>query len=1350
MTRILPLVLFLLLSSPVLAEGGQWEKEARYGQRWIVHLEDAPTLEYTGPDSAKARPQGAAGPMLQATAPGVTGRPFDLNDAAIRAYSEHLDGRHERFIAEAGMRLGRTLVPVARLRHTLNSVILEVDPAEAAVLEALPGVVGVERERMYSLQLSSGPRQIGAPAVWGGTSQLPAARGEGIVVGVIDSGINWNHRAFSDDPADSAGFIYENPLGERLGLCGRSSVQCNDKLIGVYDFTSQSTDGLDKDGHGTHVAAIAVANEWEPGQAGVANRANLVSYRVCLEQDPEDDDSGGCQGSAIRSALEQAVMDGVDVVNFSIGSPDSLNPWTSSTARQALNVRDAGITFVTSGGNEGPGRGTVGWPAEAPWALAVGSSTTSACAMSRIEVEGQGTRSVRYGTGPNDSAAALGFLPIRRGEAFDGNSLGCTAFPAGAFDNSTALLERGDCTFEVKVGNAEAAGARAVLIFNNVADGAICMAGLETTNVPAAAMTRSDGLDLDRLVRDNAGQRARFAQDSLADQVSSFSSRGPSDSVPGVMKPNVLAPGQGIEAAYIPGSDDVAGLTGTSMASPHVAGAVALLRQLNPGLKPDQATSIIETTAEAQPVTVSGEPASIHDRGAGRVRVDLAARAGLYLPVTRSEFLAANPALGGDLRQLNLPGMVNEHCGSQCTFTRTVRALRAGSWSVSAEGEPDIEVSPSSFSLQPGESRQLTITIRPAPRGNTALQDGAVVLTPSSLSAPVPGVVQLATQRLPIGVRSTTGEVNLPERVAIDAASRQGRHLLGLGFVDDLPEAVFRTSGIVVPVVEEFRLPQDSDNSDPYDDSAGTKTFLVDVPEGAMALWAETTASSAPDIDLFVGRDANRDGRAQESEERCRSITPDELERCVITNPTPGTWWVVVQNWASSSALDDSVRLELAVLKEEQSPSLTAFGPGRHQAGPLEIEVFWDDPSLRAGERVLGVVGVSSRRDQSSDVGIVPLVIQLDRRAPVSTTVVFPGETVPVAVPGGGRHDRLVFDVPPTASSIEVTIEGEADVSGSLRRVPFASIRETAPATPAPAGPVLASGSGSASGFRLARSGNVEPGRYFIELDNSSASDRVVQVTVAVQDSAAVVPRFGFWAPVGTESNPRQDIAQGIEWQKAGDGFALWYSYEPGGLPVFYLGQAALDPNSSVWAAEVSRYTIGDANQLPDVAGVIGITAVSEEEMIFSWRLNGGHGSDIKMNFNAATCPMVDGEPVSYTGTWFTPGQDQGGSSVVVTDNAQGHIRYYYDGLGVGRWVLATDGGGAPLSEEMELFEFRGFCPNCESTEVSSEVVGVYSRSYEGENDGIEAMEFVSRPPLGESISIEVPISKLSTRVPCP
>ncbi|MEE4638068.1 MAG: S8 family serine peptidase, partial [Wenzhouxiangella sp.] len=1287
----------LFLSLLVVATGQSVQatgKTDNFGSRWIIELQDAPTLEFAGSDAALEQDAAVAMPVLEATAPAVTGRAFDALDPSVQAYESFLQQRQTEFMDQAQAVLGRKLAKAGSTRLVANTVIVEgISGADAQRLRELPGVRSIQRERLYRLQLSDGPALIGARTLAEGVSQLPPVRGEGTVVGIIDSGINWNHRAFSANPAFSGGYEYNNPYGAFLGLCSRANVLCNDKLVGVYDFTSDSTDGEDTDGHGTHVAAIAAGNEWQNVAAGadsaggVAPRAHIVSYRVCIESDPDDDDAGSCEGSAIVQALDQAVRDGVDVVNYSIGG-DPFDPWREGAARRVLNLLDAGIAFSTSAGNSGPNPETVGSPAEAPWVFAVGSSTHRERSGRQVTISGVGEWFILYGTGPDLPGFPLTNVPLRAGDAVGGTLEGCGAFPANAFGGAVALLQRGNCLFADKVDNASAAGAVAVIMVNNVGGAPIGMAGLEGTTIPAGMVSLVDGIEILEALRDAGGELpvnlprtiVDIFSESLGDQMSGFSSRGPAINAPNVMKPNVVAPGDGIQAAYVPNSTSLARLSGTSMASPHAAGSMALLRQLEPDWTPTMLVSALETTAEAEPVLAAGQPADIFDRGAGRIRVDLAARAGLYLPVTRFQFQSANPEFGGDPGALNLAGLVNENCGTSCTFTRTVTAMRSGTWSTGGEGEVDIVVSPAQFTLDPGQSQELTITVTPGGDGSNALQHGAVRLSPANLGAPVPGVVPLVTQRLPVGVRSDTGVVNLPALLRINADANQGRTRLDLGFISDLSEAVLESSALVRPQIEQFTLPQDPTNGDPYDGSAGTRTFLVDVAPGSLMLWAETVASSAPDMDLYVGQDVNGDGVAQLGEERCLSITQDALERCQIESPDPGTWWIMVQNW-TASAPQDSVTLEHAVIQPAENDDLVIYGPGSHQAGLLSVGVSWSKPEMRRDERYLGLISIAGGDSPLDRLGGVPVVLERSSALAPETTVLVPGKTQVVVAPASARHEAVFVDVPVTADRLSFDVIGDAGVSLSVQRVAFDAIRASAPEAPAPSGPVLASG--AAGGAPLVLSGAaLTPGRYYLVLDNATGEEQAVEIAASLDETGSINRQVGLWSPSGTTENPRIQIAQGITWQTAGFGFIVWYSYDENGLPLFYLGSAPVDDNSAVWSADIDAYVAAGGEQTPVRAGHVVVTMIDEGSLVFSWSVNGGQGSDIKQPVAADTCPEVDGTPVNYTGHWFTPNQNVGGTSVIVSANAQAQIRYYYDLDGVGRWFLADDPQSTdPLAE---------------------------------------------------------------------
>ncbi|MEX0916195.1 MAG: S8 family serine peptidase, partial [Wenzhouxiangellaceae bacterium] len=640
------------------------------------------------------------------------------------------------------------------------------------------------------VQTDAGPQWINAPQFWNGSTGAPDPnRGEGTVLGVIDTGVNWDSVFF--DPSQS-NLTVTNPRDGFFGLCNDDvlDIPCNDKLIGVYDFTDEDTNGFDPDGHGSHTASTAVglpltlesdhdgasgpATNIQFSTSGVAPRASFISYKAC-EADP-DEPAGNfvCPLSATSAALEQAIADEVDVVNYSIGGPAD-DPWSlGGNQRLFLNLREAGVVAAVSAGNSGPNDSTVGSPANTPWVMAVANALHGRILANRLidvsggpfplgDLVGQG---ISGGTGvvpivhARDFGNALcGTGPAELGPQCDDNTGASNPFPAGTFDGQIVVCDRGEYGRVEKGRNVQLGGAAGMILANTDFEGESTVA--DEHCLPATHVGDSDGDRLREWLESGGGHQGRltgtgrFVDPQIAGRLNDSSARGPAVGAPDLMKPNVTAPGTSIlaagtqtdEAGTGPGPDaDVQAmfLTGTSMSAPHVAGAALLLRSANPDWGVAEVVSALETTAAADIVRNSDDSeARVPDRGAGGVQVDLAAQIGLYLPVSQANFLAANPTSGGDPGALNLAGVVSDNCVGSCQFTRTVRALGAGTWNVSGEGDLDIEVTPSLFTLAEGQQREIQITVS---RGRVDLSEwgaGSVVLSPSS--------GDFTTQRLAVG-----------------------------------------------------------------------------------------------------------------------------------------------------------------------------------------------------------------------------------------------------------------------------------------------------------------------------------------------------------------------------------------------------------------------------------------------------------------------------------------------------------------------------------------------------------------------------------------------------------------------
>lgn len=734
-------------------------------------------------------------------------RRMDVKSAQARNYVKFLQQAQAGHEGQMARSAGRALKVRLRMQHALNGMVVDLTPQEAARIAKLPGVSLVEAYREYTFNSDTGPAHIGAVPVWTGTNPgaTAAFQGEGVVIGILDSGINFGSPSFAAvDPID--GYRHVNPrgAGNYLGTCAAGGVdegRCNDKLIGGYDFvcgppqnSCTNADNREEPGfgdtgsHGSHVASTAAGNRRDANFAGsvrrisgVAPRANIIAYDVCWTTISTG--TGNCGSTGSAAAIDQAIADGVvDVLNYSISGGTS--PWSDAVSLAFLNAVDAGIYVATSAGNSGPGPNTMGhlqpWTASTAAAQhgrgnfssllqVTGPGVVPAALQTIILTEGSG--------GVAHTAEIPGTTPLKVSPGIDTTSDGCVAYPANAFQGAIAVIRRGTCGFSVKANFARDAGAIAVVLANN-------QPGVLTPSVPGATtpvflVAQTDGNAIRDFAAANPSATAKIgyppmALPNVADALAAFSSRGPAG-IFDLLKPDVTAPGVGILAVMsgttISGSENLVGLmSGTSMASPHHAGAAALVRQAQPlWSAPEIKSALAMTSTQAVFKEDTVTAATPFDRGAGRIRVDQAVRAGLVLHETKANYLAANPATGGDLTALNQPSLQKGRCVDRCVFKRTFRNTLSfrQAWTVKVEGLSG-SASPSLFTVNPGESKTVTITINSFSVPQTgAFSFGSVVLQPQSIGNPNQPVL-----RLPVAVAVPPPAIAmLPETVSVSAAA---------------------------------------------------------------------------------------------------------------------------------------------------------------------------------------------------------------------------------------------------------------------------------------------------------------------------------------------------------------------------------------------------------------------------------------------------------------------------------------------------------------------------------------------------------------------------------------------------
>ena len=627
-----------------------------------------------------------------------------------------------------------------------------------ARLSRLPGVKAVYADRLYAAALYTSTALINAPVVW---NQLGgrADAGADVKVASMDGGAYYLAPMF-----DGAGYSY--PPGYRpngLGLTANN----NGKII-VSRAYFRSWDppvaeettpwpGVGGTSHGVHTASTAAGNVVTAtyggapvGQiSGVAPRAYVMSYKVFY--DSVNGNSGFYTAEGL-AALEDIVMDGADVVNNSWGGgPGSEGGEFDALDTALTNAFDAGVFVSMSAGNAGPGNGTTDHPS--PSYISVAASTTGGTyASGRLGVvDDPSLQDLSFAAASFGEPLTVGqvityaVLPSASVDA--GNINGCNAWAAGAFTGKAALVQRGDCEFGVKVLNAEEAGASLVIVYNSAAGGDDLMnmgpgAVGDQVTISSVFIGRTNGLGIVAAYNlDNNTQlqidTIAFQAGSTPDRIIAFSSRGPG--VGNTLKPDIAAPGVNILAqGYTPGASGMDVFTGygqasgTSMASPHVAGAAALVRQAHPTWPTSWIKSALMSTSKYMDIYNFDEtPAQPLDMGAGRLDLTDVLDPGVILDP---------PSLSFGLVPTGTTKTISVTVLSVAATADTydVATLFTGNGFTQTTALPGFSVSPTQIALQPGQSAVLAVTFTAAVGQGYGDNQGFVTMSGADHDAHLP------------------------------------------------------------------------------------------------------------------------------------------------------------------------------------------------------------------------------------------------------------------------------------------------------------------------------------------------------------------------------------------------------------------------------------------------------------------------------------------------------------------------------------------------------------------------------------------------------------------------------------
>ncbi len=963
---------------------------------YVVVMAQDPAISYQGGIN-----------RLSATKP-QAGQRFNAQSPQVANYRNFLKSKHDSVIQAVGADTSRKIYDYSA---ALNGFAAVMTADEAAALAKQPDVAFVQKDRMLFKHTDTGPSFLGLDSLRGGpwTENI---NGEGVIVGVIDTGIWPEHASFADDGSyEPLGITLDSSVGDPCDFGNTSHhpedkpFECNNKLLGARQFqtaydmyvgiSSKEFDSArDDEGHGTHTAATAAGNSNIDAEifgiprgtvSGLAPRARIIAYKGLGE-------NGGLSSDLV-AAIDQAVADGCDVINYSVGSDAAV---LTADALAYLFAADAGVFVATSAGNSGPEAGTIGSPASAPWVTSVGANTHNRTFISDITLKGPGKAPKKIWGGSVTKGITDFNLVDAEGIAdVTGDTTGqcLNAFPEGTFKADDAVLCN-QFDFGVlrsdRVAFVKEAGGGAVIFHNSAI---VSMTPTDNHPLPTVHLLHEVGNPLKSYIKAHPGQvKISFTQSTARYEkqdrrvtsrvMASFSSRGPNPMAEDIIKPDITAPGISILAGASPVHAGTAAqgqlfqsIMGTSMSSPHVAGLFALLKQAHPEWSPAMAKSALMTSASCHVLREDGIfPADPFDDGAGHVDVSPVDSHSAFSPglvydariedyfgflcavapevfVDPEETCAslASEGVPLDPSDLNLPSIGIATLVGRQKVVRTVTNVSGQAdlfWAkLTVPKGFSATIEPRAVTLAPQESATFSILFSGAnaPMGEWRFgslswhsgkgKDKYKISSPIALKA-APLEVPLA-----LSGEGENGAISFDVRFGYTGAYQA--RAVGLQPADVISDTVA----------------QDPDqNFDPEDGFSNIHTFdLAGADIFKLALPPESTEAEA-DLDIFV---FDPDGNMA-----AVSTNPGTDEVVQIRHPADGTWTVYVQGWAAPGG-DSPYDLSSWILVPGAGGTLVIdsapTGAAFDKSGT--INASWTD--AEAGQWYLGAISHSGPTEES-------------------------------------------------------------------------------------------------------------------------------------------------------------------------------------------------------------------------------------------------------------------------------------------------------------------------------------------------------------------------------------------------
>ncbi|MBS3797021.1 S8 family serine peptidase [Pseudoalteromonas sp. BDTF-M6] len=1028
---------------------------------YIVELEDAPLSAYDGQINGLAETK-----SIVASARLQQGTPLNLKTQELSGYTQYLTNQRQNFVAQASALQGLSVNVERAYSVAINAFTTTMSQDEAMRLAKVPGVKRITRSKVYPLSTFNTIEQTGAKQVWANAFGGGSNKGEGMVVGVIDTGINTDHPSFAEVGGD--GYVHTNPYGtEFLGDCAKAefSDKCNNKLVGVYSYPeitdsfsdpvfdeSRPAFGEDYHSHGSHVAGTAAGNilydvpfkltQSEPQStgletdlvfeevSGMAPHANIISYQVCWAGGGGDP-YAGCPTTTILAAIEQSIVDNVDVLNASLGGLEE-DPWIDPIEQAFFNAANAGVFVAVAAGNSGPELTTADH--SSPWVTTVAAHTPSSVVnygMKTLEGLSGGDTPA---PGPFDGFS-LTFDDVSgvivNAENFSNPNApsyavaDCDApFPAGTFDladdpatadidesaeDVIVVCRRSSRPLYFKAENVAAGGAEGLIIYNRHSFQDRSAIPVIPHPLPTIHITNADGMELLDWMGSGTGHMGTITGAKSViepvdkERVAWFSSRGPSYFGIDTLMVDIAAPGVDI---YAPSSDDQPftnnprtadwqTMSGTSMASPHVAGAAALLQQSHPEWSIAQVQSAMMLTAGNELSNArffnnyadDGFLSGLQDMGAGRMRVELADKAGLTLDQSIADMADANPSAGGRTKDLNTAYAVDNTCAQTCTFVREFTATEDASWTVHTEewiGNFELTAEPAQFDIKAGETQQVVITAT-SKQNSSAVEftdltgnQGQVTLVSSNSNSPV----------LELPVWTFSGDRGLPDYVRIDAHRTSAELEVGPFNTAEITDFTSRSFGMVKGNAKTVKLFSDTTAGDPFDlhEEDGEMVNInhvewTTVPEGAK-MYSASMLGDGPvkRAIMFMGQDVNQDGLPSMDEVLCMSTNYNISNFCNIVEPNAGEYFTVIMNteyipWGEEDMGRDISFATGVVMNDVGGLMVTAEQQQVAGYEQYNLNLAYNLPEMEIGDIYFGGFDLASNGTDLGNLGFVPVII---------------------------------------------------------------------------------------------------------------------------------------------------------------------------------------------------------------------------------------------------------------------------------------------------------------------------------------------------------------------------------------